>query len=127
MYFHLSRLPVFPTKPAFTQNQIEVRTKSTLKLADLTELTALGVDPAAYSDILYERTQEIGDAAAFLGFDGLVAPSARWDCLNLVIFCDSLSPGDLLLTSSSAIDWDSWRERRQDAIGPRPASRGALT
>ncbi len=112
MYFHLSRQPVFPSKPVFTLNQIDVRTTSTLKFADLTELATLGVDPAAYSDILYERTQEIGDAAAFLGFDGLMAPSARWDCLNLVIFCDSLSPDDLVRTGSSVVDWDDWRRSR---------------
>ncbi len=121
MYFHLSRQPVFPTEPVFTLNEIEVSTRSTLKFADLTEFATLGVDPADYSDILYERTQEIGDAAAFLGFDGLIAPSARWDCLNLAIFCGSLSPGDLVLTASSTIDWDDWRERRG---GSTKAKRG---
>jgi hypothetical protein len=115
MYFHLSRQPVFPTKPSFTLHEIEVITKSTLKFADLTQLTALGVDPASYSDILSERTQEIGDAAAFLGFDGLIAPSARWRSLNLVLFCDSLGPDDLALTAASSIDWDDWRSRHGKA------------
>lgn len=111
MYFHLSRQPVFPSTIDFTLNRIEVRTSSTLKFADLSELTPLGVDPTKYSDLLYDRTQEIGDAAAFLGFDGLIAPSARSDCLNLAIFCDSLSPDDLVLIASSPIDWDDWRKR----------------
>lgn len=110
MYFHLSRQPVFPSKPTFTLNELKVSTKSTLEFADLAELENLGVEPSAYSDILYERTQEIGDAAAFLGFDELIAPSARWDCLNLAVFCDSISPDDLVLKGSSAIDWDAWRK-----------------
>lgn len=112
MYFHLSRQPVFPSTIEFTLNEIEVTTRSTLKLESLQELEPLGVDPDRYSGILYERTQEIGDAAAFLGFDGLVAPSARWDGLNLTIFCDQLSPDDLVLKSSSVIDWDAWRHRK---------------
>jgi hypothetical protein len=33
-----------------------------------------------------DRTQEIADSAYFLGFDGLIAPGARWACLNLVLF-----------------------------------------
>lgn len=112
MYFHLSRQPVFPSTVEFTLNEIEVTTCSTLKFEDLRELIPLSVDPDKYSGILYERTQEIGDAAAFLGFDGLIAPSARWDCLNLTIFCDSLNPEDLVLRSSSAVDWDAWRHNK---------------
>lgn len=111
MYFHLSRQPVFPSTIDFTLNEIQVSTRSTLKFADLTELTPLGVDPTEFSGLLYGRTREIGDAAAFLGFDGLIAPSARWDCLNLAIFCDSLSPDDLVLSASSVIKWDEWRKK----------------
>lgn len=110
MYFHLSRQPVFPSV-AFTLHEIAVTTRSTLELADLHELEGLGVDPDRYSDLLYGRTQEIGDAAAFLGFDGIIAPSARWDGLNLVLFCDGLGPDDLVLKSSSDLDWERWRRR----------------
>jgi hypothetical protein len=34
----------------------------------------------------YARTQAIGDAAYFLGFDGLIVPSARSRFLNFVLF-----------------------------------------
>jgi len=34
----------------------------------------------------YSRTQEIADAAFFLGFEGLIAPSAQWTDLNLILF-----------------------------------------
>ena len=109
MYFHLTRQPVFPFTIQFTLNEIEVTTHSTLEFADIRDLEPLGVDRDKYPALLYERIQEIGDAAAFLGFDGVISPSARWNCLNLAIFCDGLSPEDLVLRNSTGIDWDVWR------------------
>lgn len=109
IHFQLSRQPVFPSKIEFTLNEIKVRTRSTLKFADLRQLESLGVDVSKYTSVLYERTQEIGDAAAFLGFDGIISPSARWQCLNLVIFSDRIRPDDLELKRSSTIDWTEWR------------------
>lgn len=111
MHFQLSRQPVFPFKIQFSLNEIAVKTKNTLKFADLRELQPFGVEEDRYPGVLYERTQMIGDAAAFLGFDGLIAPNARWQCLNLVVFSDCLSPADLKLRNSSAIDWVSWRRK----------------
>ncbi|MGI9305350.1 MAG: RES family NAD+ phosphorylase, partial [Gammaproteobacteria bacterium] len=112
MHFHLSRQPVFPSKIDFTVNEIAVRTANTLKFANLNELKPLGVDVREYTKVLYQRTQEIGDAAAFLGFDGIIAPNARWDCLNLVIFSDQMEPNDLELRQSSIIDFAAWRRAR---------------
>ena len=96
-------------------NEIEVTTRSTLKFAEIRDLEPLGVDRDKYPALLYERTQEIGDAAAFLGFDGVISPSARWDCLNLAIFCDELNPEDLVLRNSIGIDWKAWRKRHGKA------------
>lgn len=110
MYFHLSRQPVFPSKIQFTLNEIEVRTRQTLRFIDLSELESLGVKQDGYVGLLYERTQDIGDVSAFLGVDGIIAPSARWDGLNLAIFCDNLNPEDLALVSSREIDWNEWRK-----------------
>lgn len=95
----------------FTVSEIAVRTTSTLKFANLNALRPLGVDVKTYAQVLYRRTQEIGDAAAFLGFDGIIAPNARWDCDNLVLFCDQLKPEDLTLLDSSVIDFDAWRRK----------------
>lgn len=111
MYFHLSRQPVFPSKIRFTLNEIEVRTRQTLRFSSLSELEALGVEKDRYSALLYDRPQQIGDASAFLGVDGIIAPSARWDGLNLVIFCDNLNPEDLALVNSHEIDWGEWRKK----------------
>lgn len=112
LYFHLSRQPVFPSRVVFTLNEIVVRAKKALDFKDLAELARLGVDPKEYSGILYHRTQQIGDAAAFLGFDGVTAPSARWNCQDFAIFCDSLSPHDFDLQGASKIDWNDWRKTR---------------
>lgn len=35
------------------------------------------------------QTQQIGTAVQFLGFDGLIVPSARWECKNLVLFTNN--------------------------------------
>jgi RES domain-containing protein len=112
LHFHLSRQPVFPSKVKFTVSEIAVRTAHTLKFADLSELKPLGVDIEKYSKVLCRRTQEIGDAAAFLGFDGILAPSARWGCQNLVIFCDQVRHEDLELIETSLIDFAAWRRER---------------
>lgn len=112
IHFHLSRQPVFPSKIRSRLHRISVRTQRTLRIADLGELDALGVAPETYGSLSYERTQEIGDAAAFLGFDGLLAPSARWPCQNLVLFTESFAPADLSVAASEPVDWDDWRKRR---------------
>lgn len=109
--FHLSRQPVFPSKLRFALYEVRVRTERTLKLADMATLTALGVEEARYREILYQRTQEIGDAAYFLGFDGLLAPSARWPCQNLVLFTERIEPADLEAGEPAWIDWEVWREK----------------
>lgn len=112
IHFHLSRQPVFPSKIRSVLHRISVRTQRTLRIADLAELKALGVAPESYASLSYERTQEIGDAAAFLGFDGILAPSARWPCQNLILFTERFTPADLVVVSSEPVDWDDWRKRR---------------
>jgi len=108
LYFHLSRQPVFPSRAEFAVHEIAVRTQRTLRFADLRDLEPLGVVPAEYPGVLYRRTQEIGDAASFLGFDGILAPSARCECHNLVVFTDHLEPDALELVRSSPIDWSEF-------------------
>ncbi len=112
IHFHLSRQPVFPSKVQTVLHRIAVRTKRTLKLADLAALQALGVAIDTFGDLNYQRSQEIGDAAQFLGFDGILAPSARWACQNLILFTDRLEPGDLQVTASETVDWAAWRAER---------------
>jgi RES domain-containing protein len=110
IHFHLSRQPVFPSKLISVIHEIGVRTHRTLKLADLTAAQALGISSERFGDLEYERSRAIGDAAYFLGFDGMNVPSARWNCSNLIIFTDQLSPEDMTVKSFSVVDWSTWRE-----------------
>ena len=102
----LSLQPVFPSKMRWECHALEVKTLKTLRLADLPTLEKLGVDASAYRQRRYEQTQNIADAAFFLGFDAVAAPSARWNCHNLMLFTDRLVPGDIELTSERAAQVD---------------------
>ena len=108
-YFHLSRQPVFPSQLQFSLHELRVNTRQSLRLPTIAELVRLGVDESHYREVLYERTQAIGDAAQFMGFDGLIVPSARSPCMNLVLFTDALQPEDLELVQSEMVDWERWR------------------
>lgn len=120
IHFHLSRQPVFPSKLRSVLYRIAVRTKRTLRLTDMEALGRLGVERKRYAELLYSRTQEIGDAAYFLGFDGLIAPSARWPCHNLVLFTDRAEAADLVVETSEQVDWEAWR-RERSTTGRSPA------
>ena len=113
----LSLQPVFPSKEAWFASRLKVLAAQTLRLADLPTLGRLGVDTARYGERDYRRSQEIADAAYFLGFDGLIAPSARWSCLNLVLFTDRLAPGQIRIMDGAdrPVRWDEWRKRLRAA------------
>jgi RES domain-containing protein len=107
--FHWSRLTPLPTKPAVL-HRLRVTTKSTLRLIRA-QLPAFGVDPARFGELNYIHTQEIGEAVAFLGHDGLIVPSARWDCDNLVLFNDNQAiESELEVVTSEEIDWLAWSQ-----------------
>ena len=123
IHFHLSRQPVFPSRIQSVLHQIRVQTRRTLKLANLDEVAALGVTTDVFTSLDYSRTQEIADAADFLGFDGIIAPSARWPCRNLVFFMDKFSPDDFSIVAREPVDWAAWRHERGPllkAIGSLP-------
>ena len=109
--FHLNRgQSVFPSRMRHDLFELEIRTNWTLVLADLGQLERLGVDRARYRELLYDRTQEIGAAAAFLGFDGLIVPSARWGCRNIVLFLDTIELEEIRTVSVEPVDWKVWRQ-----------------
>jgi RES domain-containing protein len=112
IHFHLSRQPVFPSRLQSVLHRITVQTRRTLKLADLKAVAALGVSPETFATLDYSRTQDIADAADFLGFDGIIAPSARWPCQNLVLFTDKFGPDDLVVAEREVVDWNAWRRER---------------
>lgn len=105
--YHWSQLTPLPTKPV-ALHRLHVRAKKVVRLtAD--DLKELGVDLARLGELDYDRTREIGAVVAFLGSDGLLVPSARWDCENLVLFSDDQVEDSVLsLVESRQIDWREW-------------------
>ena len=105
--YHWSRLSPMPNKP-MEVHRVRIQSESTLTLIE-TDLRKLGVDMALYNSNNYMRTQEIGDAVAFLGCDGLIVPSARWSCDNLVLYTENHKlDNDLEVVGTEQIDWRAW-------------------
>lgn len=112
VYFGLSRQPVFPSRLGYWLYELTVKTSQTLRLANMAALRDLGVEDKRYRELAYDRAQAISDAARFMGFDGLIVPNARWDCLNLVLFIDAVDLEGIEIADRTAIDWDAWRAQK---------------
>ena len=111
IYAFLNLQPVFPSKLRYFAHELAVQVDRALHLADLVTLQQLGVDTSRYRERGYARTQEIADAAYFLNFDGLIAPSARSDCMNIMLFTDKLAADAIALARSDTAPVD-WRSRQ---------------
>jgi hypothetical protein len=111
--FPWSQLTPLPTKPA-ALHRIRLTTRKTLRLVQA-DLSALGVNLAAFREVSYARTQEIGAAVAFLACDGLIVPSARWTCDNLIVFMENHDvASDLLeVVRTEHVDWLGWARSHQ--------------
>jgi len=119
IHFHLRRgQPVIPTKTVFRLYELQLKLENVLDLSDHNLLSDLGVDMTKFGQMTfvnkdheYVRTQEIGEAANFLDFNGIVVPNARWDCNNVVLFCDSLEPDQLdELNDHDVVNWKAWEQ-----------------
>lgn len=104
---HWSLMTPRPTKPIMLHT-LNVSASQTLKLIRA-DLKALGVDLNHFNELDYTRTQQIGSAVAFLDNDGLIVPSARWECDNLILFENGalktlLEP----VGEPRVIDWQAW-------------------
>jgi hypothetical protein len=122
VYALLSLQPVFPSKVVFQVHRLQVSVQQSLHLVDLPTLGRLGVDVDRYQEREYRRTQDIADAAYFLGFDDLFVPSARWPCTNAALFTDKIEPAVLSIeeTEPEPVDWHGWRQRtRGHRTSPR--------
>jgi hypothetical protein len=109
MHFRLQQEPVFPSRYEAVLYKLHVSTSDLVRFDDFVALQPLGVDVAEYDGLLYERTQIIGDAAQFLGFSGLIAPNARWRCLNLVLY--EIDPRKIGILDQEPVDWPIWRAK----------------
>ncbi|MGH7032142.1 MAG: RES family NAD+ phosphorylase [Stellaceae bacterium] len=121
--YRLSLEPIWPSRIRHDLHRIGARTARSLHFARVAELVPLGVDAAKYGSFDYSVTQAIAAAARFLEFDGLIVPSARYDCANIVLFLDRASDGNRLeLLGTEDVDWEAWRKRvarpRRAEFGP---------
>ena len=95
--FHLYQGQPFP--PSLVRHELfelRISLEAAVRFDDIAALARVGLDPAAYGRLSYAerrseypRSQEIAEACAFLGADGLLAPSARDQASNnLIVFCE---------------------------------------
>jgi RES domain-containing protein len=110
--YRLSLEPVWPSRLHHEIHELSAKSERALQFADVASLATLGVDVSRYESFDYSATQALAAAAHFLEFDGLLVPSARHSSANLVLFMDRGLPGSLEIKSSEAVDWATWRRRR---------------
>jgi RES domain-containing protein len=99
LHFHLTRgQPVFPSGLKLHLHELLITARRTLVFESVEALTPFGVSPAEFGTLDHARlqveyavTQQIGEAAQFLGVDALIVPSARWPSSNLVILVGNLA------------------------------------
>jgi hypothetical protein len=105
---YLSLLTPLPKARNLKVSRLGVSTSKTLRLA-YAALFDLGVEMDRYGKRDYARTQQIGAALAFLELDGLIAPSARWRCDNLMIFTSNHVFNERLeVVDSEEVEWRQW-------------------
>ncbi|MDA0823074.1 MAG: RES family NAD+ phosphorylase [Proteobacteria bacterium] len=109
IYYHLSRAPVFSSSHTYI-NKIAVSLSSVLR-SSVEQIQKIGVADPLATRIDYLKSQPIGAAAYLLEFDGLIVPSARWDCNNLILFPEKMSNDEQLkLVEANDVNWPAWRE-----------------
>lgn len=100
--------PVPPSRVQAKLHELAIEVNDVVRFDSIEELAPLGVVSNDYGTLNYDRTRAIGDVAQFLGVRAIIAPNARWPCLNLVLY--ELKDDDSLeLRDAKAIDWDRWR------------------
>jgi hypothetical protein len=109
----LSLEPVWPSRAEHDLHRISADTERTLRFADVPALVPFGIDAARYGSYDYMATQAVAAAACFLGFDGIIVPSARSPALHLVIFLEQiLAEEALVVRETQPVDWAAWRKMR---------------
>lgn len=112
VYHYLSRAPVLSSAEKMLY-RIDVRTNRTAVLTDPELLVRLGLDSGQFQNVNPTLCQQIGSAAHLLEHDSLLVPSARWNCMNLVIFPDYLPIDSLVPDEGKPVNWPAWREANE--------------
>ncbi len=110
---HWSRQNPPPSKPLLVHT-LQIKVGRMLSISDQT-LKGYGIpwpDPDATSG---SRTQAIGAAAAYLGYDSIRVPSARRANDNLILVFTNLDPGDNLkiVGDPESVHWQSWKDETE--------------
>lgn len=114
---YLGLLTPVPRKP-LRLHRLDVSLGKTLRLA-VADFASLGIDHNSYSGRNYVQTQRIGAAINFLELDGLIAPSARWDCDNLMIYGNNHGMDKKLeVLESRDLLFTEWHRYFQDDQSP---------
>ena len=95
--FHLYQgQPLPPSKVRYELYELSVSLKAVMSFPSLDALAEIGLAMEGYGRLSYlrrqqeyPRSQEVAEACAFLGADGLRVPSARdVNQCNLIVFCE---------------------------------------
>lgn len=114
MRFHLMRgQPVMPSRVKYRMFEVDLALERALQFLDLAALGEVGLKTETFGRLSYQqkndeypRTQEIGEVAHFLDFDGLIVPSARSETKNLVVFCDKVETlQESVSKDQGIVDW----------------------
>lgn len=104
---YISLLTPVPTKQ-LQAYKLSVGASKTLRLG-VGHLPDIGMSPSEFPQRNYAQSQLVGAALNFLGLDGLIAPSARWDCDNLMIFQSNHSlESKLEVVSQREVPFQEW-------------------
>jgi RES domain-containing protein len=112
--FHLFRgQPFPPSRVRYELFELRVKLSAVISFTDLAALQSIGMDTRNYGAVSYDnkkieypKSQQIAEACFFLGADGILVPSARYDCANLIIFCEQDTYREIeLVRSLGQIAW----------------------
>lgn len=115
MRFHLMRgQPVMPSLVTYNLYELDVSIDRALRLLSTEALVKIGLDISRFGQLSYNdkeaeypRSQDVGEVAHFLEYDGLIVPSARHECHNVVVFCDRILPEALTIsTDHGPVNWN---------------------
>jgi hypothetical protein len=109
---YLRELTPIPKKP-LKITELRISAERIIRLSR-SDLASLEVNLSKYTLRDYRQTAKVGAAINFLGFDGFIVPSARWNCDNLILCGGNLDLDWLEEIGSEHIDWQDWHRLLDD-------------
>ena len=110
--FHLYQgQPIPPSKVRYELFELMVSLKAVMNFASLETLATVGFPTEGYGRLSYlereqeyPKSQEIAEACAFLGADGIRVPCARdVSHANLIVFCEAVTEPEMSLVHGHGV------------------------